>query len=764
MKRAIVGLATVACLSLFPGNVYAVDVPANQADAFEQGQAIEVGQVSELVESSVSANSPESATEGGSDASSAEPDSDLEVSENLQAVANEAVSGTDNNGSSENPSVDLNSWTFTDVQGDTYLVNGAGEHKTGWYQDENGAWFWLDPESNGRRATGFVTVGSSIFYLDPSNSGIMATGWVYVGGSWYFADASGYIARGWLLNGGVWYWLDPATGAMACSGTHRTENNLSSFNSSGAWLGYLKGWQLVGSDWYWLGSDSAIKTGWHFVYGAWYWFSPDTGVMATGFVDDAGSRYYLDPALGGALHTGWVLVDGTWYYGDPSCGGALACGWRFIGGAWYWFEGGNAAMQTGWIVDGFTSYHLASWGGMDSNCWYFDGEKGEWSYFASSGAALSGWQDLFGALYYLDPSEINHGAKIGFFMVDGAEYYADGSNAIVKSAWVSQSDGVDRFAGEDGKLGFALKDGKLYSDAQSATPLVGFVGCGGETFYADPATGLLAKGWATLSDSTGAQARYYFDSAGRMGAGWEQVDGSWYYFEPSTGHLMTGWQLIDGSWFYLDPQTGAMATGEISLVEGGVTNWYYLKAGYGSMVTGWQYFPQGDRWCYYGSSGARYSGWQWVDDRWIEFDAATGKASIPSSWMGEKVAAEASRRDMYGLRSGWCQAWVATVYARAGASGASLGTAHEAWLKWGVSKSKAGIPVGATVYTRSWSGSHGYDELGVWWNDFGHVGIYIGNGKVASLRHGAVWIDDLTYWTNWDGWYGWGWNGGVALW
>lgn len=132
MKRAIVGLAAVACLSLFPGNVYAVDVSANQADAFEQGQAIEVGQVSELVESSVSANSPESATEGGSDASSAEPDSDLEVSENLQAVVDEAVSGTDNNGSSENPSVDLNSWTFTDVQGDTYLVNGAGEHKTGW--------------------------------------------------------------------------------------------------------------------------------------------------------------------------------------------------------------------------------------------------------------------------------------------------------------------------------------------------------------------------------------------------------------------------------------------------------------------------------------------------------------------------------------------------------------------------------------------------------------------------------------------------------
>lgn len=112
----------------------------------------------------------------------------------------------------------------------------------------------------------------------------------------------------------------------------------------------------------------------------------------------------------------------------------------------------------------------------------------------------------------------------------------------------------------------------------------------------------------------------------------------------------------------------------------------------------------------------------------------------------------APRRDMYGLRLGWCQALAATVCARAGASGASLRMAYEAWLKLGVSKSKAGIPVGATVYTRSWPGSHGNDELGVWWNDFGHGGIYTGNGKVASFRHGSVWIEDLTYWTDWDGW------------
>ena len=57
----------------------------------------------------------------------------------------------------------------------------------------------------------------------------------------------------------------------------------------------------------------------------------------------------------------------------------------------------------------------------------------------------------------------------------------------------------------------------------------------------------------------------------------------------------------------------------------------------------------------------------------------------------------APRRDMYGLRLGWCQALAATVCARAGASGASLRMAYEAWLKLGVSKSKAGIPVGARV-------------------------------------------------------------------
>ena len=42
--------------------------------------------------------------------------------------------------------------------------------------------------------------------------------------------------------------------------------------------------------------------------------------MATGWVQDNGSWYYLDKS--GAMKTGWFIVSGKWYYAYSS--GALA--------------------------------------------------------------------------------------------------------------------------------------------------------------------------------------------------------------------------------------------------------------------------------------------------------------------------------------------------------------------------------------------------------------------------------------------------------
>ena len=47
------------------------------------------------------------------------------------------------------------------------------------------------------------------------------------------------------------------------------------------------------------------------------------------------------------------------------------------------------------------------------------------------------------------------------------------------------------------------------------------------------------------------------DSGAAAAVGWQQIDGSWYYFD-TNGSACTGWQEIDGSWYYFDAD-GRMA-------------------------------------------------------------------------------------------------------------------------------------------------------------------------------------------------------------
>lgn len=107
-----------------------------------------------------------------------------------------------------------------------------------------------------------------------------------------------------------------------------------------------------------------------------------------------------------------------------------------------------------------------------------------------------------------------------------------------------------------------------------------------------------------------------------------------------------------------------------------------------------------------------------------------------------------------GCSPGMCQAWVANVYQAAGQNPRqSKPCATEAGNAFIWSGSKNNIPVGATVYGHSYNyntkcGNH----------DAGHVGIYVGNGKVVS-RENKVQVKTLTQWIENYGWRGWGWNG-----
>ena len=84
----------------------------------------------------------------------------------------------------------------------------------GWFQDADGAWYWLHPVHDGRfgeMRTGWVWDGSAWYWMEAS--GRMRTGWLWQGGSWYWLRPSGAMATGWIQDGSAWYWLQPS-GAM----------------------------------------------------------------------------------------------------------------------------------------------------------------------------------------------------------------------------------------------------------------------------------------------------------------------------------------------------------------------------------------------------------------------------------------------------------------------------------------------------------------------------------------------------------------------
>lgn len=117
----------------------------------------------------------------------------------------------------------------------------------------------------------------------------------------------------------------------------------------------------------------------------------------------------------------------------------------------------------------------------------------------------------------------------------------------------------------------------------------------------------------------------------------------------------------------------------------------------------------------------------------------------------KKIVTVATNSESYGIsaKSGYCQAWVADVYQAVTGSRGSAHCALCAADMWAVSSDWSKIPVGATVY--------GYSS-----NQYGHVGIYIGNGMVAH-NIGYIKIEPIDDWIKTYKGFAWGWENGLCL-
>ena len=156
----------------------------------------------------------------------------------------------------------------------------------------------------------------------------------------------------------------------------------------------------------------------------------------------------------------------------------------------------------------------------------------EGTFYWSGGSKVTGWLELDGFRFYLDPSD-GHVLSGGIYEIDGAKYYFRPAGSL----W-----------GPEGSMG----TGWLYGSYNPATDL-----------FFDRETGALVEtGWLKDGDTW-----YYIDPStdAPLSGGIYEIDGESYYFRPEdspwgpSGSMGVAWvRGYDGQDFFFDRSTGKM--------------------------------------------------------------------------------------------------------------------------------------------------------------------------------------------------------------
>ena len=135
-----------------------------------------------------------------------------------------------------------------------------------------------------------------------------------------------------------------------------------------------------------------------------------------------------------------------------------------------------------------------------------------------------------------------------------------------------------------------------------------------------------------------------------------------------------------------------------------------------------------------------------IDFSHINFDDETANDTQ------KKIVAVALSAADYGINAteGGCQKWVADIYLEVLGTRGHAASAVDAGRRWSVSTDWSSIQIGATVY-------------GTASQQYGHCGIYIGNGMVIHNLDGYVKKQSLESWVKQYNGKCWGWENGKNL-
>ncbi|KRL87166.1 glycosyl hydrolase 53 protein [Ligilactobacillus apodemi DSM 16634 = JCM 16172] len=438
-------------------------------------------------------------------------------------------------------------YTQVNQDGNWYLVDATGNYLSGFQTitDQNKTVYY-DPTTY-QMQYGQQKINGSWYLFDTFN-GAMQTGVQYIRtqNKLVYYNEQGQMQHGQVNIDNKVYQTNPVTGAIEAKGQQKIANNWYLFNQQQQ---IVTGFQTIAEQnkvVYYDPTTAKMQYGQQKINGSWYYFDTFDGAMKTGFVEIPEQNKTVYYATDGKMQYGQQKIDGNWYNFDTFDGamktgfveipeqnktvyyaadGKMQYGQQKIDDNWYYFDTFDGAMKTSFV-------EIPE---QDKTVYY--NEKGQMQY---------GWQMIDGNVYYFDTYDGK--MSVGQQKIGDYWYLFDANGVMQTGINYIPDQNKLVYYNEDGQMQYGQQtiDGTTYDFNTFDGALENLDGqqkiAGNWYLFTD---GQVMTGFQYISDQN--KTVYYSPTTAQMQYGWQDIDGSKYYFDTFDGAMYTGSHLIDGT-------------------------------------------------------------------------------------------------------------------------------------------------------------------------------------------------------------------------